>query len=216
MPLAKPGTKIAKKASKKVARKVASTKALRKTKLSADKASAPAVKAVKKPARTKTTKSSAAPAKRKSSPSTSVDFAAGTDMHTAFEEVLRGGASRAEVSKRLADMWKEAKTRNGNDKPVSTILNHVIRRARMNGYEVQQTWQLVKKDGTVPAPDVSGAVEAVKERTGTGVSFKDEAIARKGTRRRGSAERNLAEKAGVVKKVPVKTAKKAVRSRTKA
>lgn len=201
-----PVTKVAKKASKKVARKVSASKVLRKgtVKPAADETTTPkkVVKKVTKKTRAVKVKNNA-PAKRKpSAPSNSIDFTPGTDMATAFEEVLAGGESRADVSHRLADRWKDNKTRNGNDKPVSTILNHVIRRAKANGYEIVQTWKLVKS-GESTLPTVQEAAAGIQT------------VPAKKTRKT-SAERALAEKAGVVKKAPVKAAKKAVRKRTKA
>ena len=153
MPLTKKTVaSTAKKASKKVATKVATSKAFRK-KIAPKTGEETPAKLVKKPTSRVSTKKGTTGAKRKpSTPSMSVDFAPGTDMETAFQEVLIGGDSRAAVSHRLAAMWTDTKTRNGNDKPVSTILNHVIRRARANGYEIQQTWKLVKVDGSSPTP----------------------------------------------------------------
>lgn len=137
----------AKKVSKKVARKVAKSKAKR------VKVSQPAsAKAVKTAAKTTKTK-------RTSAPTMSINFHEGTDMAIAFAEILKGGTSRSDVSQRLAKIWENTKTRNGNSKPVSTIMNHVVRRAKANGYRIEQSWRLVKDDGTTPDVDTAQAIE---------------------------------------------------------
>jgi hypothetical protein len=81
---------------------------------------------------------------------TGVDFVAGSDMETAFKAVLEGGESRAAVAHRLAEIWKDTPTRNNGPKPVSTIINHVVRRALASGYKLVQSWQIVPGDD-VPA-----------------------------------------------------------------
>jgi hypothetical protein len=145
--LKKMALKKALKASKKVVKKdgvVPSTTAKKTVKT--------ATKTSKKITRTRAkTDGTATPAKKSRTrkpqrPTMTIDFTPGTDMEVAFLEVQKGGASRAEVTKRLAEMWKNHTTRNGNSKPVSTIVNHVVRRARANGFEIEQTWRLVKID----------------------------------------------------------------------
>lgn len=124
-----------KKVTKKVAKKVATSKKKRVMKKAGATPSAKVAKSVAKRAAKKATKTS--------TPTMSIDFQEGTDMFTAFEEMQKGGTSRTDVSRRLAELWRETKTRNGNDKPVSTIMNHVSRRAKANGWTIEQTWKLV-------------------------------------------------------------------------
>lgn len=153
-----PAKKVVKKATKKVAKKVA----LRKAKRTRTDAT-PATEATTTPATTaakKIVKKASKPAGKKTAdktkrpPTMSINFTKGTDMQVAWEEALKGGASRSEVSARLAERWADTLTRTGNAKPVSTILNHVVRRARANGYVIEQTWRLVKPD-EVDAPTES-------------------------------------------------------------
>lgn len=175
--------KVAKKASKKVARKVAKTKGAR-------AATSTPAKAVKKAA-AKTTKT-----KRTSAPTMSINFQPGTDMEVAFREVLKGGTSRTDVSQRLAEIWKDTKTRNGNSKPVSTIMNHVVRRAKANGYVIKQTWQLVKADGSAPDVNIAQSIEEGSVDVPEG--------------------NTPAPKKTIKKARPAKASKKAVKRRTKA
>jgi hypothetical protein len=136
---------VGKKASKKAVKSIGlKKKGLKKTTLSTD------TKVIKKPGK-KVLKPSQKNARARRSPSMSINFGEGTDMKVAFEEALRGGSSRSDVTNRLAEMWKDHKTRSGKDKPVSTVINHVVRRARENGYEIQQTWKLVKVDDSSAA-----------------------------------------------------------------
>lgn len=80
-----------------------------------------------------------------------VSFEPGTDMAVAFEEALKGGASRAEVVMRLKSKWLNHRTRNNRPKPVSTILNYVLRKALANGYVIEQHWRLIKPEDPAPA-----------------------------------------------------------------
>lgn len=157
----------AKKISKKVARNVAIKKSKRtRTEDTPSTAVAKTTRAGGKTVkRTSSAKQdSTAKAGKASAPTMSIDFHEGTDMKTAFEEVLKGGASRAEVSARLAAMWADNKTRNGNVKPVSTILNHVVRRAKANGYQIVQTWQVVPPNEESPVTaDLTGAPVSTKK-----------------------------------------------------
>jgi hypothetical protein len=125
-----------KKITKKLAKKVSTAKAKRTIKKAASAKAT--TKSVAKRAAKKSTG-----AKKPATPTMSIDFQPGTDMYTAFEEMQKGGASRTDVSQRLAEMWSDVKTRNGNTKPVSTIMNHVSRRAKANGWTIEQTWKLV-------------------------------------------------------------------------
>jgi hypothetical protein len=147
-----------KKTSKKVVKKLSSKKALK------------SVSPVKKISSKKTlktkgslkTKNSKGNTRAKVQPSMSINFAEGTDMRTALEEVMKGGSSRGEVAQRLAEMWKDTPTRTGKEKPVSTIINHVVRRAKMNGYDIEQTWKLVKVDEDAPDPTPRNSKKVTK------------------------------------------------------
>jgi hypothetical protein len=121
--------------------------------------------------------------------------------------VLQGGESRVQVSRALSEDWKDSPTRAGGAKPVSTIVNHVVRRALSSGYHLEESWRLVPDKGTVLPPGAESFV--------SGVPVAAPAKPK-------GAMRELAEKAGVVKptrtlakkasKTPVKkTAKKAVK-----
>lgn len=189
MPLSK-SVKTAKKVSKKVARSVASSKSLRKktgaSTAPAVKATAPAAsKKVRKATKVTKTTTKVAPRTRRKSDPQDVNFTPGTDMAVAFEEVLKGGGSRADVSHRLSSMWSGSKTRNGNSKPVSTILNHVIRRALSTGkYEIRQEWKLVPKtDGVVVPATTTPPVASKKVTRKAGVAK----VAKKAVRRRTAA-----------------------------
>lgn len=165
---------VAKKISKKVARvgKTTTLKAKTKAGRKISKATAKTVKTTR--------------TRKPGTPSTSINFAEGTDMATAFEEVKKGGVSRSAVAARLTAMWKDNKTRSGNAKPVSTIINHVVRRAKENGYAIKQTWQLVKADeiDTDTTSTVTDAQSAANKPPAARKTIKKLAPAKKGIKRR--------------------------------
>lgn len=94
--------------------------------------------------------------RRKASPG-SLNFANGSDMALAFEELQRGGATRTEVNRRIMERFADARTKRGNPKPVTTIVNQVLKRAAENGWTVQAMWHLV------PPPTVPGDVMLVTD-----------------------------------------------------
>lgn len=164
---------ITKKASKKVANAIALKKARKKvtqegapTPVKKTAAAKPtkAMKTVKKAV--KTSKATSAPQtmkrKRKNTLPTG-DFNPDTDMYVAFQEALAGGDSRTDVTRRLASKWEGVTTRNDKPKPVSTIMNHVVRRALANGYRVEQYWRLVKDDSAKSAAKKSGRRAAAEQ-----------------------------------------------------
>lgn len=77
-------------------------------------------------------------------------FNVGSDMALAFEELQRGGQTRTEVNARIMERFGETKTRAGNPKPVTTIVNQVLRRALENGWTVEASWRLVQPAGGAP------------------------------------------------------------------
>jgi hypothetical protein len=187
----------AKKISKKAARKVTKSKSKRAK-------NAPATAKAVKTARKTTTDGTEPRPKRKYKPSMSIDFQPGSDMYIAFQEVQKGGESRQAVGHRLQEMWTDHKTRNNKPKPVSTIMNHVVRRAKANGYRVEQTWRLVKDDGS---PTVVQAAEGI-------AAAKPKKAAKSGKRRsKADALTDAKARSRVVAK---KTSKKAVKRRTSA
>lgn len=149
----KPGVKRAPAATNKRATETA-PKPTRKT--------APVKKAAKKAAgRSKAVATRTAPAKRTETQGT--NFRPGSDAEFIFHEALKGGTSRQEVVTRVKEHYKEQPTRNGGPKPVSTVLNQVIRRALSTGdYEIVESWKLRKirkpvGDSTSAAPPVKSA-----------------------------------------------------------
>lgn len=215
-------TKTSKKISKKVARSVAAKKISKKKGTTSPTEQIPlkTVKVAKKVSKktsstaspTSTSKDARTPAKKRAAPSMSIHFAEGTDMRTALEEIIKGGGSRGDVASRLTEMWKEHPTRTGREKPVSTIINHVVRRALANGYVIEQQWRLVKADGSTPTMDEIPADN--KTRNARVANATDpKKVARKSVKKvaKKNADRVLAEGAGLVK-----PAKKVAKRRTKA
>lgn len=129
--------------------------------------------AIKKPAAKKIVKRSAAPAttptkkvakKRRNTVPSNVDFDPDTDMGKAWEEIKKGGESRTDVMHRVRAALDGTTTRSGNPKPVPTIMNHVMRRARAAGYEVVQSWSLkLNPDAVPPAAEKTTTKKAAKK-----------------------------------------------------
>lgn len=81
-----------------------------------------------------------------------VDFPAGTDMAVVWEQVKKGGESRHEVLENCRQAFNGQTTTSGNPKPVSTILNQVLSRAKEAGYVIKQSWKVIPGDGVKAAP----------------------------------------------------------------
>lgn len=106
------------------------------------------------------TKAKATTTTAKRRPPVGVDFKAGSDMATVWGVIKKGGATRREVLQNCRDALKDNLTRNGGEKPVSTIVNHVLRRAEGAGYTVKSSWKLMPPATT----DTTKKIKSTKDK----------------------------------------------------
>lgn len=119
-----------KKAAQKPAKATSAPKG-KKTTSTTPKASTRPAKAVKKTASKKVT----------TPMPTNMDFKPGSDTAYIWEEIQKGGASRRDVMDRISQHYAKVTTRGGKPKPVSTVMNYLIRRAIASGkYEIVSSW----------------------------------------------------------------------------
>lgn len=130
---------VVKKAAK---RSIKSLKPARKT---TGKVSAKKTKSVKKAA----TKTVAAKAAKTPTARNELGFKVGSDLQIAYDEMVKGAVDRRAMHHHLVEVFKDRKTATGGNKPISTIMNQVETRARLNGYRIESSWKLVGPEGGV-------------------------------------------------------------------
>ena len=72
-----------------------------------------------------------------------IGYGLGSEQFIVAVEVMKGGESRLEVSKRVSEMLP-ARTRNGSPKPVSNMVSAVVKRMEDAGFTVKGTWSMVR------------------------------------------------------------------------
>ena len=124
----------------------------------------PSVKrAGKTPVAKKSTPAVKATPKRVIRPTIGVNFRPGSDAEVVWGFIQAGGASRKEVQEKIEAHFAGVVTRGGQPKPISTVMNQVIRRAVADGWVFDSTWKMVKPDA---APTAKGPhVKKVKKST---------------------------------------------------
>lgn len=129
----------AKTATKRIASKGSGTATLPKKRVSKKAAVVP-TPTTKRPRATKT--AAKVPGNGKTmNPKTG--FVKGSDSDTIATELLKGGASRAEIVSRLRPMLG-SETRNGTPKPVANLVAGTLARLRENGFVEKSTYKVVK------------------------------------------------------------------------
>lgn len=128
-----------------------------------------AAKVSQRPPTKKAATSKPATAKKRATPPPPTDmvFRPGSDSQVIWEEILKGGTSRKDVLMRLAAHYSGVTTRGGKPKPISTVMNYLIRRAVQTGkFEVVSSWSVRPIAGTeevAPKPaKVAGAVASTR------------------------------------------------------
>lgn len=160
MPLAKKKlvkSPVTKKKTAKTAKAVPAKKR-------AVKAPSAAKKTATKPRGTTTTTTKRQP--------TGVDFKAGSDMALVWSVIKKGGPTRRDVLQSCREALSATKTRKGGEKPVSTIVNHVLRRAEGSGWTVKSSWKIVPPattDKTTKAKSTSDKLKGLKAKKPKGV-----------------------------------------------
>jgi hypothetical protein len=80
-----------------------------------------------------------------------------SDVAVVLEEMMAGGPDKHSIAMRLAERFKEHKTKTGASKPVSTVMNQVQKHMLARGFTIESTWRLV--------PPADGVLKDAPRRT---------------------------------------------------
>lgn len=163
-------------------------------------------------------KKAAAPAKAPTPKVVRNEFgiAADSDQARVLAKMIEGGVDKHEVIVRCDEMFAGEVTSGGKPKPSSTIMNQLIRSLSARGFTVVSEWKFIPPvGGLTPAPR---KLRASAPKTGDTKASPKKALGKLPVKKPVSAEKALAEKAGVVKPqaAPKKSAGKLPVKRTKA
>jgi hypothetical protein len=90
-------------------------------------------------------------------------FRPGSDVAIVLEELIRGGDNKHDVANRIARRLEDRRTKGGNPKPVSTVMNQVQSQMTARGFTVQSGWRLVPPVDGVLGPRPKRKVYAKKK-----------------------------------------------------
>lgn len=128
-----------KSATKPTARKTASTRSTAKPAAKR----APAKKAAKTRAAAKATPEAGTKRSPRVYDKGVHGFVKGTDQAKIADLLIKGGAGRADIVEKAKEVI-DGTNRNGNPKPVGTMVSNVIRKLQDNGYVVKETIKATK------------------------------------------------------------------------